>query len=517
MEKWDKVLNLYVDEPWQDVQKDSQLAPLKDVAGLEAIRLSRWCYVITLGGDGLFVVIDKLSEQYTAEQFNKMYEGTPEAIALGTKNKRRRRQNGTWEPYTVPILPSEYITEYLKESRVVAKLASNPSEGLFYRDELNLKVLNIFRQNPKPPEDIGPYKKPTQFLDHLRWLLNNDGDNVRHFLQWMCNVVYLPQNRMRHGVLIAGRQGTGKTIVANVLKTILKSAAKSVAPAAMKGTFNSWLLDQRLVVIDEIKESDNYNLYNSLKVYFTDDTIQIEPKYVNSYSIDNFTNYFFLSNYAFPLNIDSDDRRLWYVYSRVKKREQSYYDSLVNYLFEQNGAWQVARYLEKEILPTLPVNDQGENTFSTDPPPNTADKKTLIEGGRNPLAQFLDDQFFLGSDPFFEPQVFFEDQEFRDGLREAATEGKFPTKFLSATTQVNNVLTEFDYVRLQTEVNGKKGIFGYFDRDVGNQGNWKNELLDMIKTNDTAGLYKHYRGTRAKYYGLEPKKKSGYRSPPLVK
>jgi len=506
--RWDEVLNLYVDEPWQEVNKDTLLAPLKDVADLEAIKLSRWCYVITMGSEGSFVVIDKLSEQMTKEQFDKSYADTSEGKALGSHTKRRRnRERGTWENYTVPILPSEYITDYLKESRVVAKLGSNPSEGLFYQDENNLKILNIFRQNPKPPEDIGAYKKPTMFLDHVKWLLNNKEDDVDHLLKWMCNVVHRPQDRMRHGVLISGKQGTGKTIVANVLKTILKSAAKSVAPSAMKGQFNSWLLDQRLVVIDEIKESDNYSLYNSLKTNFTDDTLEIEAKYVNKYTIDNFTNYFFLSNYAFPLNIDADDRRLWYVYSRVKKQEQSYYDKLVDYLFEQNGAWHVAEYLEKEILPTLPVNEKGENTFATDPPPSTEDKKDLIKGGRNPLARYLDDQFYLASEDFFQPQVWFEHEEFMEHLRNAAKLDKFPNKFLNATTEVNNILKEFDYVETQTVINGNKAIIGYFDRDVGDQINWAAALQAMIDINSLSGLRQHYRGTRAGYFEFNSKPK----------
>ena len=305
--KWDEVLNLYVDAPWQEVKKDTLLAPLKDVADLEAIKLSRWCYIITMGKNGVFVLIDKLSEQLDPVQFNKSYAGTPEAIALPSRNRRRRRDDNTYENISEQILPSQYITEYLKDSRIVTKLGSNPNEGLFYRDENNLKILNIFRQNPNPPEDIGAYKKPTMFLEHVKWLLNNNEDDVQHLLKWMCNVIHRPQHRMRHGVLITGRQGTGKTIVANVLKTVLKSAAKSVPTSAFKSNFNSWLLDQRLVVIDEIKESDSYSLYNSIKTYFTDDTLQIEPKYVDGYTIDNFTNYFFLSNYAFPLNIDADD------------------------------------------------------------------------------------------------------------------------------------------------------------------------------------------------------------------
>jgi DNA polymerase III delta prime subunit len=499
--QWDEVLNLYVDEPWQEIQKDSLLAPLKDVADLEAIKLSRWCYVITLGKHGSFVLIDKLSEQFSADHFNQSYADTPEGKALGSHTKRRRnKERGTWEYYTVPILPSEYITDYLKESRVVAKLGSNPNEGLFYRDENNLKILNIFRQNPKPPEDIGEYKKPTMFLDHVRWLLNNKEDDVQHLLKWMCNVIYRPQHRMRHGILIAGKQGTGKTIVANVLKTILKSAAKSVSTSALKGNFNAWLLDQRLVVIDEIKESDNYSLYNSIKTYFTDDTLQIEPKYVDGYTIDNFTNYFFLSNYAFPLNIDADDRRLWYVYSRVKKQEQSYYDKLVDYLFKKNGAWHVAQYLEKEILPTLPVNEDGEITFATDPPPNTDDKKDLIEKTRNPLGKYLDAQFYLGAEEFFEPEVFFEDESFKEHLKACE---KIPQKFLNAQTEVDNVLVEFDYQTKKTEINGKPIIIGYFDRDVGNHIDWEAKLLAMLDANDNEGLAPHYRGHRESYFGLK--------------
>jgi hypothetical protein len=229
------------------------------------------------------------------------------------------------------LSPSKYIREHNRDTRVVTYMDSvgsalDPANGsgtadLVWRDPATgLKILNIFPRPPSPPPDIQADPKGLKLLmDSLLYVCDGDEDARLHLLRWMTNLVFRPWQRMNHGILMTGEQGTGKSTVAAILRVLLGAeAVGEPRPADLNSErFNSFLLNTRLCVVEEIMEQGNYTLYNRLKTIFTNDRIIIEEKMKPTFEVENISNLLLFSNHRYALNIEDGDRRLFTIWSNA--------------------------------------------------------------------------------------------------------------------------------------------------------------------------------------------------------
>jgi putative DNA primase/helicase len=75
------------------------------------------------------------------------------------------------------------------------------------------------------------------------------------------------------------------------------------------GLFNSSFENKILVICNELKSLDNAKHLNTdyLKSLITDNTCTIESKFINSRTIDNVSNFIFVSNNCLPIKIENGD------------------------------------------------------------------------------------------------------------------------------------------------------------------------------------------------------------------
>ena len=89
----------------------------------------------------------------------------------------------------------------------------------------------------------------------------------------------------------------------------------------------------------------------------------------------------------------------------LRKKKEGYYERLRFFLglhaSTYEGIWVFRRYLEQEILPTLP------ESFHTDHPPATEDHAQVIEASRHPVEAWVREQLYEGKNRLFKPKVFF--------------------------------------------------------------------------------------------------------------
>ena len=50
-----------------------------------------------------------------------------------------------------------------------------------------------------------------------------------------------------------------------------------------------------------------------------------------------------------PLTLGEGDRRIFYIHSKVTKRDSKYYGNLKNWMNNENGKWHFKKYLKREI------------------------------------------------------------------------------------------------------------------------------------------------------------------------
>ena len=471
--------------PTFDRPPDIPLPAVTDDAGY----LLKWFWVIKLG---LFVHMDDPKKMQLAEKaFNEAYADIPLPTVAGGGGRNRRQ---------VRMTPSQFIREHNRDTRVVTYMDSvgsalDPANGggtrdLVWRDPATgLKILNIFPRPPSPPADIQADPEGLELLlDSLLYVCDGDEDIRLHLLRWITNLVFRPWQRMHHGILMTGEMGTGKSTVASILRVLLGAEAiGEPRPADLNNErFNSFLLNTRLCVVEEVMEQGNYTLYNRLKTIFTNDRIIIEEKMKPTFEVENISNLLLFSNHRYALNIEDGDRRLFTIWSNAtaedakQKKADGYFIRLREWLGldaprrTYEGIWLFRKYLEENILPDLPED------FHVSQPPATMSKDDLIEASKHPLQVWLEDRFYEG-DTFFKPQTYFK----AGSLAEVMYADNYLQPFLKNRTLVQQHLRAFGYTQKRFQIENRKEVWAWFDKD-----GWGAEFEKLLEDHSRAGRAK---------------------------
>lgn len=396
-----------------------------------ADQLLKWIYVISIGR---FVHMDDLQLQRSEAQFNELYSPT-------------RLPNG--------MKPSRFVRHVHQDTNKVDRLESWPTlDKRIGYDDFGLRLFNVFRPPPSPPPESLKDVGPKLAVEHLRWICNGDADALEHLLKWMAYTIFKPGDRMHHGVLLSGAQGTGKSTIGLMMKHLIGPSAKVIGPKELNAKFNTWMLDTRFAIIEEVKVTNDYSLYNKIKTNFTNETIRIEPKNLSDYEIRNHIAYMMFSNSTVPFPMELDDRRIFFIWSKVEKQTAAYYAELYDYLFQQDGIWAFREYLRDKVLPHCPAG------FATLPPPQSKDHQDLAIAGLNPIEEFLREALENG-EGLYAPEVFFLKKEFDEYLRHE----KHLQSALRNTSEKNDILRKLKFDSKRKIIDGKKETFAWFDRD----------------------------------------------------
>jgi hypothetical protein len=121
---------------------------------------------------------------------------------------------------------------------------------------------------------------------------------------------------MRYALLLtSSTQGTGKSTLSDAILAPLVGRWNVSAPTEQMVTesqFNGWNAHKRLAIISEIYAGETRKCYDRLKAVITDDRIEVNKKYMESYSVENWTHVAASSNSIKALHLDGEDRR-WLV------------------------------------------------------------------------------------------------------------------------------------------------------------------------------------------------------------
>ena len=472
--------------PTFDRPPDIPLPAVTDDVGY----LLKWFWVIKLEK---FVHMDNpVGDQLTEKQFNEAFADIP---------LPRTGQGGR-----AAMSPSKYIREYNRDSRVVTFIDSvasalDPANGggtgdLIWRDpSTGLKTLNIFQRPPSPPPGIKSDPEGLALLlDSLLYVCNSDEAIRHHLLQWITCLVFRPWVRINHGIIMGGESGTGKTTVGIILKVLLGQDAVGVPePRELKDPkYNGYLLNKRLHVVEEIMEHDNYELYNKLKVLFTNERLSIRQLYQPVFEVENIGHLLMLTNHRFALTIEEGDRRIFAIWSDAsaedakRKKAEGYFKKLYSFLVTargtNEGVWVFRKYLEDHILPTLPED------FHLAQPPETQAHADSIQAAKHPVATWLEEKLYEGK-YLFEPKMFFE----RGDLWDSMQDERSLSRVLQNAGQVKAQLAQFGYKELKRQsLWGHRMYCAYFDID-----GWGDELSQLLDDKSKEGrdqLREHFVG-----------------------
>ena len=236
-------------------------------------------------------------------------------------------------------------------------------------------------------------------LNHFKeiWANNNNNDHYKFIMRWLAHCFRHPDEQSV-AMVLCGKQGTGKTSPMEFMMKHIWGHRYSFNLSSIDEAsthFNSHLFGKMLINVQEV-EGDNYGegakgkrkaATNKQKSPITDEMIQFNKKFADSFMAPNIFRWFMTSNFSNFLFLTEDDRR--YFIKEISDR----------YATGKSGATEYHKKLRKSF--TQEVADHLFTYLLTDPQfdvdydevlrdiPMTETKREIIDSSRYTIEDFV--------------------------------------------------------------------------------------------------------------------------------
>ena len=265
------------------------------------------------------------------------------------------------------------------------------------RGEFNGVEYNVWRPSPITPKE----GDTTLWNEHLNNLFQDINDK-NAVLNWMAWIVQNESRKPNHALLVVGRYtGTGKSYLARVMEQIVgESNTQRPKNSSMGGDFNSWLVNCRLCIIEEMYQVNRRENFNALRDLITEPTVEVNIKGIPAFTIPNYSCMMGISNHPDALPIDEYDRRWMVIETNAQPQDSAYYDRLFEGVPKARGM----KPLNPDMVPAIlyelknrdikafPFIDKDGNAVPYDGysrPPETKAKTNMIELARTDAETWL--------------------------------------------------------------------------------------------------------------------------------
>jgi hypothetical protein len=158
---------------------------------------------------------------------------------------------------------------------------------------------------------------------HFDWLIS-----------WFAYCVQHPEKRAETAVVLRGKKGVGKGMVAQLLLRLFRDHGMHIANSKhLTGNFNAHLMDTLALFLDEALWAGDKVSEGVLKQLITEPTIPIEPKHVNAFQVTNRLKIIIASNNEWVVPVTADERRFFVLdVPETKKGDRKYFTALADAL-----------------------------------------------------------------------------------------------------------------------------------------------------------------------------------------
>ena len=139
-----------------------------------------------------------------------------------------------------------------------------------------------------------------------------DEESYQWLLLWIARCVQHPELRAEVAIVLRGKKGAGKGVVAQMLLRLFRHHGLHISNSRhLLGNFNQHLLDALFLFCDEAFWAGDKQGEGVLKALITEPTLMIEPKYVNAFSVPNRLKIMTASNAEWVVPATADERRFF--------------------------------------------------------------------------------------------------------------------------------------------------------------------------------------------------------------
>lgn len=253
----------------------------------------------------------------------------------------------------------------------VDKLNYLPGQEPFVQHE-GVEVYNTWKGWGVEPVkgDITPFLKLFDFV--FEGLTREQKDWV---LDWMTYPIANPGAKLFSALIVHGRKtGTGKTFIGYTLGRIYGKNFIEIKNENLHDTW--WAENRQFVVGNEISGSDKRQDADAMKNMITQETININIKFIPQFTIKDCVNFYLTSNHADALWLEDEDRRFFV--HEVQQDEPlplSFYQSYEKWL-DNGGSAHLMHWFTQRKLDHF--NPKGA-------PPRTAARERMVNMGKSDI------------------------------------------------------------------------------------------------------------------------------------
>ena len=201
---------------------------------------------------------------------------------------------------------------------------------------MNLETLNILSTDRQYEDSLQGCRL---YLEHIDRIICGNYTGQKHedlrnyVIAWMSRcLTHHGRDRVKVALVLQGRQGCGKgTMVDQFGQLFGRHYLAILRRGQLTDHFNFHLMNKLLVYINEALFAGNKEIMNQLKGLLTEDTIQIEEKYMNSFTGKSYMRFIYSSNEDWVVPIEWDDRRYMVIdvsdEMTGNKDSQAYFDA----------------------------------------------------------------------------------------------------------------------------------------------------------------------------------------------
>lgn len=215
-----------------------------------------------------------------------------------------------------------FVDQWMKDSNIVtySRLGFNPEEGQSYQETgSEYPVFNIFRGlnytiiTPPNEEDVNwdtVDKVVDIYFKIIRNLVNRDEEAYKYVLNYFAHLVQKPGEKTKVCILFKTPQGFGKNTLCDIFgDRILGHYLFCTDPDLIFGTYNGSLKNRLFIVLNEASGNKTMKHNERFKALITDDTFEVNQKYISPHTYDNHSNIVVFTNNFNAVKIEESDRR----------------------------------------------------------------------------------------------------------------------------------------------------------------------------------------------------------------
>lgn len=240
------------------------------------------------------------------------------------------------------------------------------------------------KEGKRVPGDAQP------FLDVVEAMLPDARDR-QILLSYLAACIQYRGTKFQWAVLIQGTQGCGKGLISRCVQYALgvDSYVHNLEPSKIDNSFNGWMANNTLIVVDEIKVNrESQKIMERLKPMITEEYLTIESKGVDQVRGSTCANFLFMSNYKDAIIKEVNERRYCVFYaaqqSEEDKRRQGIDDSTGffqdRWEWLRNGGFEIVA----DYLHTYPIPDKFNPATECRTAPNTTSTLEAIAQSKSP-------------------------------------------------------------------------------------------------------------------------------------